>query len=177
MPERVPNDSPDRCQGVGNRTGSQCTNRAIKDGKCAQCLSDHITDYDHQDWLLQQYKKAVRKKLDPGNELDLLREDVMTVRALIAARRNLIKDNASFHEHSGPLGSLLTKAEKLIRTLVELEQKHDQLLNKDAILAWAANIHNIVMDKIEGRFEGWEDVGDELGVEIAESIVHVRNEE
>jgi len=173
--DQVPPDSPDRCQGVGNRTGSQCSNRAIKDGKCSQCLSDHTTDYAHQDWLTQQYKKAVRSKIDPGTEIELLREDVLTVRALIAARREMIKDSATFHEHSGALSTLLTKAEKLIRTLVELERQNDQLVGKEAILGWASNIHNIVMDKITDRFEGWEDVGDELGELLAESVVHVSN--
>jgi len=175
--EQVPPDSPDRCQGVGRRTGSQCSNRAVRDGKCASCLSDYTTDYVTKDWLLQQYKKAVREKLNPGSELDLLREDVLTIRTLIAARRKLITDDQSFEEHSGPLGTLLTKAEKLIRTLVELERQHDELLNKDAIVAWASNIHTIVMDKIEGRFDGWEDVGDELGELLAKSIVNASNKE
>jgi len=175
--EQVPADSPDRCQGVAPATGSQCSNRATLDGRCDACRAVDPVEREHTDWLTQQYKKAVRSKINPGAEIDLLREDVLTIRALIAARRDMIEDSDTFREHSGHLSTLMTKAEKLIRTLVELERQNDQLLNKDALLVWATSIHKIVLDKIEGRFEGWEDVGDELGTLLAESIVHVKNPE
>jgi hypothetical protein len=122
-------------------------------------------------WLREQFSKRVRIDIDPGDEIKLLRENLASINALIAARQALVVDEGSLFTHSAPL------AEKITHSLVKLEREADLLLGKPALIRWGSQIVHAVSRKIEGKFPNWEDALVELADEIGDIIVEATNKE
>lgn len=172
-------DSPDRCQGVG-RHGGQCWNQR-QDGSayCEHCAANRVKDREgvKKQWLVEQFEKRVKMHCEAGEEVQLLRENLGQINALIAARLALVVDPGSLIANSGALAQLLTTADKITTSLVKLEQASDELLGKEALIKWGQQIAIAIRDRIEGKFEGWEDTVLELSDDIARAIADATNKE
>ena len=180
QPERVDADDPDRCLGMV-APGSQCRNLAAdKSQYCVKCnpsLKDNRPDVVKKHWLREQFEKRVRIDIDPGDEIKLLRENLSSINALIAAQQGLVIDEGSLLVRSGPIAQLLSTAEKITHSLVKLEREADLLLGKPAVIRWGQQIVQAVSSRIEGKFEGWENMLIELANDIGDIIVEVTNKE
>lgn len=178
-PERVDPDDPQRCQGI-YASGSQCPNGAVDGAEyctnCAPLLAETPED-KQRTWLRERFEMRVRLDIDPGEEIKLLRENLASINALIAARQEMIKDESSFLAHSSSLSSLLVAAEKITHSLVKLEREADLLLSKAALIRWGQKIVQAVSSKIEGKFDGWEDILLKLSEEVGDIIVEASNKE
>lgn len=173
---RVNPDDPDRCQGTGSH-GGQCNNKAEPGSEyCAVCGISARTDYKGE-WLVDQFERRMKMKCLPGEEIKLLRENLTSINALIAARQKLVQDEQSLIAHSGPLSGLLVSAEKITASLIKLEREADQLLGKEALIKWGQKICQAVAAKIEGKFDGWEDTLLELSEDIGNIIAEASNDE
>lgn len=169
-------DDPDRCQGTGAH-GGQCTNKAEPGAEyCAQCGIGARYD-DRGEWLADQYEHRMKLRCSAGEEILLLRENLTSINALIAARMKLVQDEQSLIAHSGPLSSLLVSAEKITASLIKLEREADQLLGKEALIKWGQRICQAVAAKIEGKFDGWEDTLLELSEDIGDIIAEASNKD
>lgn len=179
QPERVDADDPNRCAGLV-APGSQCRNLA-EDGSryCVKCAPAKTAKPDavKNTWLKEQFQKRVRIDIDPGQEIKLLRENLASINALIAARQALVIDESSLLAQSGPMAQLLSAAEKITHSLVKLEQEADLLLGKPALIKWGTRIVHAVSSRIEGKFEGWENMLVELADDIGDIIVEATNKE
>jgi hypothetical protein len=112
-----------------------------------------------------------------GEEIQLLRENLGSINALIAARLALVVDPGSLIANSGALSQLLQTADKITTSLVKLEREADQLLSKEALIKWGQRMALAVSVKIEGKFDGWEDTLLELSDEIGKIIAEASNKE
>lgn len=174
----APEDSPDRCQGVGHH-GGQCWNlRHNSSIYCTVCggITDKPEDVKKQ-WLLEQFEKRIKIHCQAGEEIQLLRENLGSINALIAARLALVVDPGSLIANSGSLSQLLQTADKITTSLVKLERESDQLLSKDALIKWGQRMAMAMSAKIEGKFDGWEDTLLELSDEIGKIIAEASNKE
>lgn len=172
-------DSPDRCQGVG-RHGGQCWNeRAENSPYCEICANALKQDSEgvKKQWLVEQFEKRVKLHCQAGEEIQLLRENLGQINALIAARLALVVDPGSLIANSGALAQLLQTADKITTSLVKLEQSADELLGKEALIKWGQKVAIAVRDRIEGKFDGWEDTVIELSDDIARIIAEASNKE
>jgi len=171
-------DSPDRCQGVG-RHGGQCWNERLEKGPyCSFCATKtEDTEDAKKQWLLEQFEKRTRIHCQAGEEIQLLRENLGSINALIAARLALVVDPGSLIANSGTLSQLLQTADKITTSLVKLEREQDELLSKEALIKWGQRIAMAISNKIEGRFDGWEDTIIELSDEIGRIIAEASNKE
>ena len=91
------------------------------------------------------------------------------------SRQKMVKDETSLVAHSGPLSGLLVSAEKITASLIKLEREADQLLGKQALIKWGQRICQAVAKRIEGKFDGWEDMLLELSDEIGNIIAEASN--
>ena len=171
-------DSPDRCQGVG-RHGGQCWNERTENSPYCSFCSTQSKDTEgvKKQWLLEQFEQRTRIHCQAGEEIQLLRENLGAINALIAARLSLVVDPGSLIANSGTLSQLLQTADKITTSLVKLEREQDQLLAKEALIKWGQRIAMAISDKIEGRFDGWEDTIIELSDEIGNIIAEASNKE
>lgn len=180
MPKTIDSpDSPDRCQGVG-RHGGQCWNEKQEGSNyCEHCAANLATDHEgvKKQWLVEQFEKRVRVHCQAGEEVQLLRENLGQINALIAARLALVIDPGSLIANSGALAQLLQTAEKLTTSLVKLEHSSDELLGKEALIKWGQKIAMVIRDRIDGKYEGWEDTVLELSDDIAKIIAEATNKE
>jgi hypothetical protein len=175
-------DSPDRCQGSGNH-GGQCWNeREPNSPYCTHCSTiSKDPEAAKKQWLLEQFEKRVKVHCQAGEEIQLLRENLGAINALIAARLALVVDPGSLIANSGTLSRLLQTADKITTSLVKLEREADQLLSKEALIKWGQKIAMAVSGRIEGKFEDWEDtiiaLSDDIGKLIAEASNKESNDE
>lgn len=178
MPERVDPDDPRRCRGT--TAGGQCNYAAVEGSEfCTRCapLLGETPEERANTWLKERFEKRVRLDIDPGQEIKLLRENLASINALIAARQAMVTNEQTLLTHSGALSSLLANAEKITHSLVKLEREADLLLSKPALIRWGQKIVQAVSSRIEGKFDGWEDALFELSEDIGDIIVEASNKE
>jgi hypothetical protein len=158
----------------------QCPNRAV-DGSdfCTKCAPRAGTtpEEDKATWLREQFERRVQLDIAPGEEIKLLRENLASINALIAARQAMVTDQGTLLTHSGAISSLLATAEKITHSLIKLEREADLLLGKPALIRWGQSMVQAVSRHIEGRFDGWEDVLLSLADEVGNIIVEASNSE
>jgi hypothetical protein len=158
----------------------QCRYAAL-DGSdfCAKhaCRAGTTPEKEKATWLREQFEQRVQLDISPGEEIKLLRENLASVNALIAARQAMVIDQGSLLIHSGAISSLLATAEKITHSLVKLEREADLLLGKPALIRWGQAIVQAVAGRIEGKFDGWEDVLLSLSEEVGDIIVAASNSE
>lgn len=169
-------DDPSRCQGRAP-DGGQCEWRKTPGyDKCRRCRQKSNAPSPNA-YLAEHFKKRLTVECQPGEEIAMLRESLALVHSMIAAHSKLITDDATLLAYSPQLSRLLLDAEKITATLLKLEQQADLLLGKKALLAWAMQICQVVAERIEGKFDDWEDTVLVLGDEISQITVDATNEE
>jgi hypothetical protein len=168
-------DDPQRCQGRG-ANGGQCWNKveppAVKCNKCRAVPAGNPDNY-----LAEQFQQRLTIECGPGEEIKLLRESLSLCHAMIAAHAKLVKDESTLLAYSGGLSRLITDAEKVTKSLVQLEREADMLLGKPALIRWAMQVSQAISEAIKGKFEGWEDVVYNLSEEIGNIVVNATNKE
>lgn len=171
-------DDPKRCRGVATKSGGQCRNKAAEDSEyCLMHGGRHLDSEHTKAYLTEQFENRLKLKVDAGDETKLLRENLMNLCMVIAARTNLMKDEASMLAHSGPIADLVMKAEKVTVSLNRLAISSGLFLARPALMTWGQQITHAVADMVEGKYDGWEEDLDELSATIAGIIVQIKNPE
>ena len=172
-------DSPARCQGVG-RHGGQCWNeRQEGNPYCEVCAPAFNADAEgvKKQWLLEQFEKRTRIGCQAGEQIHMLRENLGQLNALIAARMAMVVDPGSLVANSSGLQQLLQTSGKLAVSLDKLERDADEVLAKEALIKWGQQIAMAIRDKVEDKFDGWEDTVLELSDEIGRIITEASNKD
>lgn len=170
-------DDSERCEGTGHH-GGQCLNRAMPGSRyCKVCIVRRTSPMksDATDYLIEKFERRVKVQCDPGEEIKLLRENLMAINAIIAARRSLIVDDASLTTHASPLVTHLAGAEKITASLIKLERESDQLLSKEAVIKLCGQICQAIVNNINGKFEGWENTIVDLSNDIGKLVQEATN--
>lgn len=180
VPRVTDHDDPRRCIGTNSITGEQCRNQATEEGgkRCNQCAGKSPDSRkEMQDYLTEQFRRRMKIECDEGDEIKLLRSNLMDINAMIAAYRNKIKDDSSFAANSGAIADLAMKAEKLTATLHRLELQNDYLVARPALVRFGQNIVEIIGSIIEDKYDNWEDDLHTIATQIGNSIIAAKNEE
>lgn len=167
-------DDPNRCQGTGAH-GGQCMNLGERgQDLCAVCGREPECK-DTSTWLADHFASRLKLKCEPGEEIKLLRENLVTINAMIAARLKMVNSPKELLAHAGPVSTMLVQAEKITASLVKIEREADELLDKAALIRWGQRICQAVAGQIENKFEGWEDAVIELSEKVGDIIMEASN--
>jgi hypothetical protein len=177
--ERVTDlDDERRCKGI-LPNGEQCRNVSVEGSE--RCVAhggpkDDPRD-DMQDYLTEQFRRRISIDCPEGQEVKLLRDNLIDLNAIIAAHRNKMEDEASMLANYGKMTDLMMQAERLTNTLHRLSVTSGLLLARPALIRWGQSIVNAVSDVIQDKYEGWEDDLIDLSDRIAGIIIETKNEE
>jgi hypothetical protein len=171
--ERVPEDSPERCQGVG-KTG-QCPFKRI-DGsefcpRCAGASQGHIEKKKMSNYRLNRWQRRMEDFAE-SDTVKSLRDEIGITRMLLEEILNQCKDETDLLMHSNRISDLVIKIEKLVTSCHRLEKSSSMLLDKNRI----THLANIVVDVI-GEFVEDEDVIMNVAEKLLGEIMTVKGKE
>lgn len=177
VPKRIWDlDDPRRCHGVTN--SGQCQNISIEDDNmCTIHRHAPAPIETGKDFLTQQFERRLRIECNEGEEIKLLRDNLMDLNAMIAFYRNKITDEGTFLSQASALSDLISQSEKVTSTFHRLSIKQGLLLARPALIRWGQAIVQSVSAKLKDKYEGWEDDVQDLANEVAAIIVSTKNED
>jgi hypothetical protein len=170
-------DDEKRCRGV-NAEGGQCRLQALEgQERCEFHGGKHNVLKHMNDYLTEQFANRVKLEIDGVSEVELLRENLLSLNQMIAARRALITDEGSLLSNTDGLTKLITAAEKVTISLNRLAIASGLLLAKPALITWGQQIVQAVAELVEDKYEGWEDDLVEFADTVGKIIVQAKNTE
>lgn len=164
---------PNRCQGPS--VDGQCRNKAqygskfcIKHGGGNSNLQEIE---DQRGFLLAKADDKIRlAQLSDGLEpVKELRDVIALQHILIERRYNVIKDDNDLLQACGPLSQMIVSMEKLISSAHKIEQNLGELLSRNAVLALARAMCQIVVEELEG-IENYEFIVDRITQRLIDTI-------
>lgn len=168
-------DNPKRCRAT-SADGGQCRNEKVEPSDFCLVHGGRTNSIKEMNaYLTEQFERRLKIGTEADDEIKLLRENLMNLNAVIAARTNLMRDEASMLAHSGPIADLVMKAEKVTASLSRLAISSGLLLAKPALITWAQEIVHAVSDMVEDKYDGWENDLVDLSDRVAGIIVQVQN--
>jgi len=141
-------DDPNRCQAVNSQ--GQCNNKAVPGGE--NCMAhggnkqvnkveaDSIRNYR----LIKWQAKLSSKVNSPG--IKSLRDEIGILRMVLEERLNQCEDASGLMIMSHTISDLVVKIEKLVSSCHKLEGSMGNLLDKQSILQFAAEIITIITE-------------------------------
>ncbi len=168
-------DNPKRCRAT-SADGGQCRNEKVEPSEFCLAHGGRTRPIEEMNnYLAEQFERRLKIEADENDEIKLLRENLININAVIAARTNLMRDEASMLAHSGPIADLVMKAEKVTASLNRLALSSGLLLARPALLTWAQEIVHAVSDMVEDKYDGWENDIVDLSGRISSIIVQIKN--
>ena len=143
---------PNRCKGAAP-TG-QCMN--VAESGSEHCRAHGGRDLTEQTqmkgYLLAKAQEQTRltnlsEGLEPVKEL---RDAIALLHMMIEQRWNLIMTDGDLLQACGPLNQMLQNMERLVSSCHKIEQNLGQLLAKQAILALAKRMVEVMIEELEG---------------------------
>jgi hypothetical protein len=105
-------------------------------------------------------------ELEPVKEL---RDSIGLLHMMIERRWNAVKDDNDLLQACGPLNQMLQNMERLVSSCHKIEQNLGQLLAKQAILALAKRMVEIIVEELEG-IEGYERIVDNITARMIDTV-------
>jgi hypothetical protein len=168
-------DDPRRCRATAT-SGSQCMGLACEDSdRCPSHGGAKSEAQERNEYLTEQFNARMKIDGQAHDEVKLLRENLMTLNAMIAARTGMITGQSSLIANSAPLADLVMKSEKVTVSLQRLATQSGLLLAKPALITWGQEIVAAVADMVEDKYDGWEDDLHALSDKIATIIINTSN--
>lgn len=170
-------DDPKRCRAT-SADGGQCRNESGENSQFCRVHGGHRPPHEEMNaYLTEQFERRLKIGTDAGEEIKLLRENLMKLNMVIAARTNLMKDEASMLAHSGPIADLVMKAEKVTASLHRLAIASGLLLAQPALITWGLKITQAVHEMVKDKYDGWEDDLMDFSHQVESIIIRVENTE
>ncbi len=170
-------DDPRRCEAT-DAAGGQCWNESVEESK--YCRAHGGGSFDRKDaeaYLTERFQRRIQIDTQGADEVKLLRENLIHLNAMIAARTCLVNDDVTMLVQAGPIADLIMKAEKVTVSLNRLAISSGLLLAKPALITWGQQIIQAVSAMVEEKYEGWEDDLQDFATEIANIVVLAKNAE
>jgi hypothetical protein len=162
--EKVAEDDPRRCQATNNQ--GQCRNKAV-DG-CSNCIAHGGARQDHsnkmqnmRNYRLTKWNARIQEKGD-SSAVKSLRDEIGILRILMEERLQSCTSESDLILHSGPISDLVMKIERVVASCHKLEGAMGQLLDKQAILQFAAKVINILGEELVAHPEVVAKVADRI---------------
>ena len=145
--DRVTDDDPQRCQHIIPTMG-QCKLRAVEGSQYCPAHGGNKAFQANErknlkNYRLTQFKSRVQE-LGNSEAILSLKDEIGILRLLIEERMNRCTDTNDLLLVSGPLGDLIMKVEKIVKSCDQLESKLGNFLSRDKILQFAQIIVQIV---------------------------------
>jgi hypothetical protein len=170
-------DDPSRCRATAS-DGGQCWNESAGNSEyCEVHGGRENSNAARLDYLTEQFERRLKLSENGVDEVMLLRENLMKLNMMLAARYNLIKDESSLMAQSPAIYKLLAQAEKLTVSLNRLAIVTGQLLERAALETWAQNMVHAVAKMVEDKYAGWQEDILALTNEVATITADTRNVE
>lgn len=168
----TPSD-PERCKGI-TRFGTQCMHKAEYGGDFCRYHGGSLQVKKKEDtrgFLLakiddQKRQAEVSSSLEPVKEL---RDSIALLHMLIEKRFNLINDELSLISACGPLNTMLQNMDKLVNSCHKIEQNLGELLTKQAIMALAKRMVDIIIDELQD-VDGYEGIIDNITGRLVDAV-------
>lgn len=149
--ERVEDGDPNRCQAVKPSRG-QCNNKAVDGSRyCLAHGGNKAIEANRKtglrNLLLTRYRAAVERLVD-SDHLVSLRDEIGVLRLLLQTKLELCQSETDLALESAPIGDIIVKIEKLVKSCSILEERADLLLTKQQVLGFASKVVGIISEEI-----------------------------
>ncbi len=165
-------DSPNRCQNVSDAKG-QCVYEAVDGG--TNCLShggnkqlEAQRNKSMRNYRLTQWQAKLQSKSESSG-IKGLREEIGILRIIMEERLNMCKDETDLMLHSAQISDLAMKLERLVTSCHKLEGSMGQLLDKAALLQFAALVIEIIGTELEGQDNLMNTIADKICAAVGET--------
>tara|TARA_Y100000310_G_scaffold299441_1_gene334292 strand:- start:115 stop:666 length:552 start_codon:yes stop_codon:yes gene_type:complete len=143
-------DHPNRCQAVNDK--GQCWNFAVEGGTFCLCHGGNkqleaIAAKGLKNYRIGVWQARLDKLVDNPN-IKSLRDEVAILRMILEEVINKCMDSKDLILKSSIISDLVVKVEKLVSSCHKMEGSMGQLLDKSAILQFAAEIIQIIGDTV-----------------------------
>lgn len=122
-----------------------------------------------------QYKLLDSERQKRMNEFAATDEPTALAAELAAAR--LMAEEAMNAGHHHLAASLFATIAKLGSAHVATQLRIGELLEKAVVLRLGKQLVDLVTEAVRGRFDGWEDVMDELADKVVNTVIETDNKE
>lgn len=146
-------EHPNRCQGIKHHQG-QCTNLAAAYSSFCLCHGGNrgaeaqekraVSNYRLTKWQARLEEKTSK------TEIKSLRDEIGILRVLMEETLNKCHTDMDLILNSSKIADLAMKIEKLVASCHKLEGSMGKLMDKSAILQFAAEIVDIIGRELEG---------------------------
>ena len=149
--ERAPYpEHPNRCQTTNTR--GQCHNLGAMqpDGKRLKTCLPHggKLKSTKRNYNLTKWRARLDAKADAVG-IKSLREEIGILRIMLEERLERAQDPMDLILQSGPISELVMKIERVVTSCHKLEGSMGQLLDKQALLAFATSVIGIITECVE----------------------------
>lgn len=145
-------EHPDRCQGIRHGQG-QCTNMSADYSTFCLCHGGNVAGETAVKQALSNYRLTKwQARLDDKtgqSELKSLRDEIGILRVLMEETLNKCHSDMELILQSGRIADLAMKIEKLVSSCHKLEGSMGKLMDKSAILQFAAEIVEIISKELD----------------------------
>ena len=158
-PRRVEEDDPHRCQAV-RHNGNQCINEAVQfedgsygkncivHGGASQLESEQKNKL--RNYNLTKFRARIYDKAN-SEHIKSLRDEIGILRMVLETHINRCTDDTSLLLESHKISDMIDKISKLVTACHKIEGAMGQLLDKQMILQFAAEVVEIVGNNIADK--------------------------
>ena len=148
-------EDPNRCQGVTAQ--GQCRNIAVEHGTHCMAHGGNMQKRAHEKKELNNYRltkwQARVQRMESSPNIKSIRDELAILRMILEEKLNSINDENDLLNEASQISDLILKIEKLVTSCHKLESSMGQLLDKPAILNFAAEIIRIVSDCVDDEIK------------------------
>lgn len=158
-------EHPDRCQGIRHGQG-QCTNYSAIHSTFCLCHGGNkgeegVTRKALSNYRLTRYQARLDDKTGQS-EIKSLRDEIGILRIVMEETLNKCTSDMELMVQSGKISDLAIKIEKLVSSCHKLEGSMGKLMDKSAILQFAAEIVEIIGKELEGDEDKISAIGEQI---------------
>ena len=151
-------NDPDRCQAV--LANGQCRNKVVvaKDGSKSSFCPRHggnrhantVEKASLNNYQLGVWQARIERGVSSPTVKNL-RDEIAILRMTLEARLADCKTPNDLLLHSGPIGDMILKIEKVVSSCHKLEKGMNQVLDRSTILNFGGRVIQIITATIEGQ--------------------------
>lgn len=171
--QRVPPDSPERCQNTTGVNG-QCPYKAEPNSKfCMRHGGNRGVDFEAvrqtRLYKLAKWQSQLEEQADHPN-IKSLREEIAILRITLQERLASCQNNWDLMANAGPISELVMKIAALVKSCHKIEKELGQLLDKAQAVRLASEMVTIISNYIDDA-----DMLNAIGEDLARKVEAVIN--
>lgn len=158
-------EHPDRCQGIKHGQG-QCTNLSADHSSFCLChggnkAGEAVVKKALSNYRLTKWQARLDDKTSQ-TEIKSLRDEIGILRVVMEETLNRCETESDLMINASKISDMAMKIEKLVASCHKLEGSMGKLMDKAAILQFAAEIVEIIGRELEGDEEKISSIGEQI---------------